>query len=295
MVWNHDAFSHLVYDEEHKDLVLSFVENHKLSRRLTEHDTLTAWSSVDAFTSSSSSSPGMPLEDVIRGKGEGLIILLSGSPGTGKTLMAEAVADRTRRPLFSLQAENLGIGPAELANNLKRAFEMATEWNAVVLLNEADVYMAARGHSDIIRNELVSIFLRELEYFRGIIFLTTNLLVNIDVAFRSRVSLHLLFKQLGRDARGAIWRNFLKRLRRPLPVTSGDVEGKEHVLDDDDVSQLSLWHLNGREIKNVVKMVSSWCDAKGYMMTLERMEIGIRVTTPEARKETLEGDDDLYD
>jgi len=144
--------------------------------------------------------------------GQGLILLLSGPPGTGKTLTAEAVADKSRRPLYYLQAEDLGTDAAKLGPKIKKVFEMATEWDAVILLDEADVFMAERDPGDIARNELVSskpsklytidniadmvVFLRELEYFKGIIFLTTNLYSTIDVAFRSRVNIHLVFKSL---------------------------------------------------------------------------------------------------
>ncbi|KAE9364491.1 P-loop containing nucleoside triphosphate hydrolase protein [Stipitochalara longipes BDJ] len=157
--WNDEAWEHLVYNETRKDLVHTFVENH---RRLKAG-----------------------VDDVIAGKGLGLIILLSDPPGTGKTLRAEAVADKTRRPLYYLQAEDLGIDASTLGRNIKKVFELATDWDAVILLDEADVFMAERSPKDIARNELVSIFLRELEYFQGIIFLTTNLLSTIDNAFRS--------------------------------------------------------------------------------------------------------------
>ncbi|KAG8427502.1 hypothetical protein J3459_006679 [Metarhizium acridum] len=86
---------------------------------------------------------------------------------------------------------------------------MATDWNAVILLDEAGVFMTCRNPGDIVRNELVSIFLSELEYFQGIIFLTTNLYETIDTAFRSRVSLHLLFPALSKEAREKEWRRFL--------------------------------------------------------------------------------------
>lgn len=62
--WNDDAYDHLVYQEEQKDLVLTFVDNHKELKH--------------------------GVDDVIVGKGQGLIMLLSGPPGTGKTLTAEA-------------------------------------------------------------------------------------------------------------------------------------------------------------------------------------------------------------
>lgn len=68
----------------------------------------------------------------------------------------------------------------------------------------------------------------------------------------------------------------------------------EKPLDDEDIRELSLWQLNGREIKNAVRMVRSWCDHKGYVMTLERLESGIRVTSPHTSK-SGDVDDDLYD
>jgi SpoVK/Ycf46/Vps4 family AAA+-type ATPase len=241
-------------------------------------------------------------------------MLLSGPPGTGKTLLAESVADRTRRPLFYLQAEDLGINAAVLGANIKKVFEMATEWDAVILLDEADVFMAERHPQDIARNELVSIFLRELEYFRGIIFLTTNLYSTIDSAFRSRVSLHLLFTALTPDARMLIWRKFLDRLP-PSPeakLLPAPPEGKpaqagkdappptedaevEVPITDEEIKDLAAWQLNGREIKTAVKMTKTWCDHKGYAMTLSRLENGIKVTSPHASKVSHEQDTSLYD
>jgi SpoVK/Ycf46/Vps4 family AAA+-type ATPase len=238
-------------------------------------------------------------------------MLLSGPPGTGKTLMAEAVADRTRRPLFYLQAEDLGINAAVLGANIKKVFQMSTEWDAVILLYEADVLMSERHPQDIARNELVSIFLRELEYFRGIIFLTTNLYSTIDSAFRSRVSLHLLFNSLTPEARVLIWRKFLDRANKLMPLAEkpGVVEHKEDGpppavqvaekgegdLADDEIKELAAWQLNGREIKTAVKMTRTWCDHKGYTMSLSRLENGIKVTSPHASKCTHEQDTSLYD
>ncbi len=278
MEYNDQAYDHLVYDEQQKDLVLSFVEHHGTTN--------------------------VEVEDVIMGKGNGLIILLSGPPGTGKTLTAEAVADRTHRPLFYLQAEDLGMVAASLGANLKKVFEMATEWNAVVLLDEADVFMAQRHPQDIVRNELVSIFLRELEYFQGIIFLTTNLYDTIDSAFRSRVSLHLLFRSLSSEARLSVWQKFLDRLPKAALAEPGAEEWADEAadgaadgggFDNEDLEELAAWNLNGREIKTAVKMVKLWCDQKGYEITLARLENAIKVTSPHAIKLTRASDTDLYD
>lgn len=176
---------------------------------------------------------------------------------------------------------------------------MATEWNAVILLDEADVFLSERHPQDIARNELVSIFLRELEYFRGIIFLTTNLYQTIDTAFRSRVSLHLLFSPLTIDARVQIWRKFLDRIPPAAgKQPAGEVQaggGGKMALDDEDVRELSRWNLNGREVKNAVKMAKTWCDHKGFEMTLSRVENSIKVTSPHASRVTSAGEADLYD
>jgi hypothetical protein len=284
--WNDEAYEHLVYPEEQKDLVLTFVQNHKKTRDTTGEGI-----------------------DVIKGKGQGLVFLLSGPPGTGKTLTAEAVADRSRRPLLYLQAEDLGINAAVLGANLKKFMEMATEWNAVILLDEADVFLGERNPVDIARNELVSIFLREIEYYRGILFLTTNLFNTIDTAFRSRVNIHLVFQTLPPDSRKVVWQKFVDRLPPALAKDLDIIQGKSkegeareeakmikpsELLSDEDFSELSQWDLNGREIKNAVKTVRAWCECKGYAMTLSRLESGIRVTAPNASKRGT-ADTSLYD
>ena len=110
--------------------------------------------------------------DFIHGKGEGQIFLLHGPPGTGKTLTAgmdryqsfrretdaalESVAEYTKRPLLSITAADLGQDPIELEKNLLRFFKDANNWDAIVLLDEADVYLERRSVSDLQRNSIVS-------------------------------------------------------------------------------------------------------------------------------------------
>jgi hypothetical protein len=119
------------------------------------------------------------------------------------------------------------------------------------------------------------VFLRELEYFKGIIFLTTNLYSTIDTAFRSRVNIHLVFKSLPFSSRLVLWRKFLSRL--PGPEVQAKVSKKE-------MDELAKWELNGREIKNAIKTVRTWCICKGFEMNLLRLESGIKVTAPQAQK-----------
>jgi len=62
----------------------------------------------------------------------------------------------------------------------------------VLLLDEADVFLYQRGSNDVMRNALVSIFLRQLEYYQGILFLTTNMIAQCDMAFESASRAHHL-------------------------------------------------------------------------------------------------------
>ena len=66
-------------------------------------------------------------------------------------------------------------------------------------------------------------------------------------------------------------------------------------LSEEDLKELAGWQLNGREIKTAVKMTKSWCEHKGYEMTLARLENGIKVTSPHAAKSGTGTVTSLYD
>ena len=95
--------------------------------------------------------------DLVKAKGKGLIILLHGVPGVGKTSTAECVAASTRRPLFPITCGDIGASSAqEVEENLEGYFELARKWGCVLLLDEADVFLSERKRGDIIQNSLVS-------------------------------------------------------------------------------------------------------------------------------------------
>ena len=103
-------------------------------------------------------------------KGKGLIMLLHGTPGSGKTLTAELTAEQTRRPLLKLSTGELGSWEERLSHELKKLLTYASIWKAVVLIDEADVFLEARksgSDSAFNSNNMVAIFLKQLEYFQG--------------------------------------------------------------------------------------------------------------------------------
>ncbi|KAK7946200.1 uncharacterized protein PG986_010521 [Apiospora aurea] len=214
-----DAFDKLVLPEDQKELVMAFSE---------------------------SQLEGCAFDDVISGKGKGVICLLSGSPGVGKTLTAEAVAENLRVPLHTLSSGDLGSETYEVEKSLSRILELVARWDAILLLDECDVFLEARSSHDLERNKVVSIFLRTLEYYEGILFMTTNRVDNIDPAFQSRIHVSLEYSDLTPASRRLVWQNFLAAAR------SGS-KGAATELTDADLDDLSALDLNGRQIKNILK------------------------------------------
>jgi len=147
--WNDTAYQSLVLEPKTKDIVKALVESHKYH----------AAESID---------------DVIQGKGKGLVAVLHGPPGTGKTLTAEGISELLKCPLYMASAGELGTDSRYLESELQKILDICHAWGAILLLDEADVFLEKRNMHDIHRNALVSIFLRQLEYFQGILFLTTN-------------------------------------------------------------------------------------------------------------------------
>lgn len=85
-----------------------------------------------------------------------LVFLLHGVPGVGKTATAEAVAQENKRPLFSITCGDLGIEPVDVERNLTRIFRLASLWDCVLLLDEADIFFTRRTPTDLQRNALVT-------------------------------------------------------------------------------------------------------------------------------------------
>jgi hypothetical protein len=124
--------------------------------------------------------------------------------------------------------------------------DIAHSWGALLLLDEADVFLEKRSIHDIHRNALVSIFLRLLEYFQGILFLTTNRVETFDEAFVSRIHLSLRYGELSMKAKKTVWKMFIEKVK--------NVEGMEvEDLREQDYNDLAKRNINGRQIKNLTR------------------------------------------
>ena len=223
------GFDDLVIPDEYKRIVKALVESHALGSQLKSRDKQQI--------------------DLIRGKGKGLIILLHGVPGVGKTSTAESVASYTGRPLFPITCGDIGQTASDVERNLEATFLLARKWGCVLLLDEADVFLAKRekGGDNIDRNALVSVFLRTLEYYSGILFLTTNRIGSFDEAFKSRIHISLYYPPLSESQTFGVWAMNLNRLsksNRDIYFDKSEIEAfaRNHWKDG------KPW--NGRQIRN---------------------------------------------
>ncbi|KAJ6112321.1 hypothetical protein N7523_008382 [Penicillium sp. IBT 18751x] len=211
--------------------------------------------------------PAVPFDDVIDGKGRGLNILLHGPPGVGKTFTVEATSQHFNLPLYSISAGDLVVASADstvLEQRLESIFQIAKHFDAVLLLDEADAFMEQRKSYHDTHNRLVTVFLRKLEYYQGILFLTTNRMIDFDEAILSRI--HLIFKYEGltTEFRREIWMNLLSRAHT--------AHGPP-VVGEDELQQLDKFSLNGRDIKNLVSIAHALATVEEEPVTYKYLEI----------------------
>ncbi|KAG9689708.1 hypothetical protein KCU95_g9429, partial [Aureobasidium melanogenum] len=223
-----EGFDGLELPKGHRELVEALVKEHFIKK--------------EAYEKHGRSTPGM---DIVSGKGKGLVILLHGFPGVGKTSTAECVAQSTGRPLFPITCGDLGLEPGEVEKSLTDKFWLA----------------AKRDKVNMRRNALVSIFLRVLEYYDGILFLTTNRVGTFDDAFKLRIHVSLCYPPLTKAQTIKIWEKNLDRLKKienaraqitgkpRLIILEGEIlaYAEEHYKEHKH-SKVGLW--NGRQIRN---------------------------------------------
>lgn len=196
--------------------------------------------------------------DVIANKGEGCIFLCYGPPGTGKTLTAESLSEKLHCPLWCLSIFELGTTPAALETMLVKVLDVVASWGAILLLDEADVYLERRSTADLARNAMTGVFLRQLEYYRGVLFLTTNRDSEFDEAICSRISMFLYYGRHDEHQRSEIWTSMFRR------VGLNDVT-------PDTLAEFSKPDFNGREIRKIMKIAQTLANSKGEKLQAQHV------------------------
>ena len=201
-----------------------------------------------------------------------------------------------------MSAGELGCTASEVEQGLHKVLEVSTKWGAILLIDECDVFLEQRTTSDLERNKLVSgemnffgfarftlsnqanvsnpVFLRLLEYYKGVMFLTTNRVSTFDAAFQSRIHLTIDYPKLDYQSKMLIWQTFV----RP----QSDASQHESNIEDKDLKALAKMDMNGREIKNTVKTARLLASQKRAPLTMEHVATVLRVKdgSPAAGKST---------
>ncbi|KAH7341481.1 P-loop containing nucleoside triphosphate hydrolase protein [Rhizoctonia solani] len=268
------VFDHLVLRDDYKSMIRSLVDAH-------------AGNGESAL-----------LTDVVTGKGGGLVIVLHGKPGLGKTLTAEAVSEHLQRPLYVVSSGELGTYASQLESALKDTLEVSTIWKAVTLIDEADVFLEARSSHELERNALVSVFLRVLEYHSGVLILTTNRIRSFDEAFLSRFSVALRYPELNEDSRKILWTKFLALAGASVEghksgaITSDEITRTPYSFSLADIEKLSYRNLNGRVIKQSARTAQALAVSASEPLSMSHVETVLKISDQFAEdwKELTHGD-----
>ena len=144
-------------------------------------------------------------------RGLGLTVLFTGGSGTGKTMAAEVLAAELDLDLYKVDLASVVskyIGETE--KNLRAIFEGAERSGAILLFDEADALFGKRSEvrdsHDRYANLEISYLLQQMEAYRGVAILTTNMQHALDPAFMRRIRFVVQFPFPDQDARSDIWR-----------------------------------------------------------------------------------------
>ncbi|KIM47188.1 hypothetical protein M413DRAFT_7761 [Hebeloma cylindrosporum] len=214
-------------------------------------------------------------DDFIKGKGHGLVVNFFGPSDVGKTLSAEATSEHVRSPLYVVGGGDLGTTTASLDAALERIFDVVTAWKAIVLtlIHEADVFLEKRSLHELNRNAMAYVFLRHVEYYRGILFLTTNRVKSFDEAFLTGIHVPLHSSELTQESKEQVWVSFITKM-------GSSANG----ITKEEITELAKRRVNGRQIKNAGRTAHCLALGKGERVGYEHLRLTVDAIDEFTRK-----------
>ncbi|KAH8747760.1 P-loop containing nucleoside triphosphate hydrolase protein [Diaporthe sp. PMI_573] len=186
------------------------------------------------------------------------ILTFYGPSGVGKTSTAEALAEEFRAPILHISSARLQGSDGSFETWLDRTFQLCTRWRALLLMDEADIYLTER-HPLMGPNAIIGIFLRMMEKFRGLLILTTNRYGCFDIAIRDRVDLAIEYPALNATHRKALWENILKP-ECPKLCTKENLQ------------TLAKLDQNGRQIKSNLKLAITLASSRKEDLSIAHIQ-----------------------
>lgn len=194
-----------------------------------------------------------------------------------------------------MTAGDLGITAAEVEKSLGSVLELCQTWDALVLIDEADIFLEVRNSSEIQRNALVCVMLRLLEYYSGCLFLSSNRAANsIDAAIASRITVMLGYPPLDPTGRAKVWRNLIELVpAQPVDPDTGDkieastnnprkVSKFRRDFSEVDYQRLGdTYELNGRQIKNSIVLARALARERGAPLSMSILQRAVTAVAGE--------------
>ncbi len=175
--------------------------------------------------------------------GRGLCALFYGSPGTGKTMAVQVMANELGIDLYRIDLSQLSskyIG--ETQKNISALFNKAKNINAMLFFDEADSMFAKRSEvkdsNDRYANADTAFLLQKLEDYEGITILATNYVNNIDDAFKRRIKFMINFVFPTPDVRLKLWKQILPSDARTDEPIDFDFYAKNFELSGSNIKEI---------------------------------------------------------
>lgn len=217
-------------------------------------------------------------------------INLYGPPGTGKTMTAHAIAKCLDRKILIVNyadVESKFVG--ETPKNIKKVFEAAIKYNAIIFFDEADAILSKRvdnmkSATDVSVNQTRSVLLMLLNDYQDYIIFATNFIENIDSAFMRRIGTHIKFSLPDYNARKKLWNLYLPQ-EAPTNIDIDYISSKYDNLSGSDISNITLKSafkvarqeknvINTIDLEDEIKLVlQSKSDNKGYDVTVTKRRV----------------------
>lgn len=159
---------------------------------------------------------------------------------------------------------------------LEEISDCATKWGAILLFDEADVLLQARRdyeRSNYKRNELISSFVQFIDYYQGIVIITTNRVSRFDGSLMPRIDITLGLPPLDGGRRVAIWHNQIQDLFDEGYINASQVADlRTHAQKN-----WSQEDLNGHQIKKAIKTARIVAEKKGKMLGFMEIETMLKI------------------
>lgn len=200
-----------------------------------------------------------------------LVIMFSGKTGMGKTTTAEAIAELHRRPLVKFRLAKFGAVRSAYRLEFVSLLELATAWNAFVLVDDAQIMFGQKSNGSILtRCEMAHDFASMIRQFPGIVIMSRRWEESLIDEMSCQIQLEIKFEQFSKEKRFKIWKAlFSGRTQQGPPdgvVLSAGV-------DDDLLHGISEWELNGHEIQHLFNnILLLWDDLDEKGLTLSDID-----------------------